>query len=174
MFYALRLVFSCTEGVGSCFIVLRARTHFRRYRGRRLPFSSFAHPNSFSVVPRASGLVFKFCSAGLIVPRALPKSFPAIPRVFGPVAKFCAPKVVSRDTEGVWSRCLVLRTQTHFRRYREHRVQISCFALPDSFSTVPRASNPVFMFCAPRLVFSGTVRVGSSFHILRSRTHFRR
>jgi hypothetical protein len=32
----------------------------------------------------------------------------------------------------------------------------SCFARPESFSAVLRASGPVFMFCAPRLIFDGT------------------
>jgi hypothetical protein len=40
-------------------------------------------------------------------------------------------------------------------------------------STVPRAPGPVFMFCAPGLAFDGTEGVRSSFHVLRSRTHFR-
>jgi hypothetical protein len=35
------LVFSGTEGVGSRFHFLRARTHFRRYCGRRVPFLYF-------------------------------------------------------------------------------------------------------------------------------------
>jgi hypothetical protein len=39
------LIFGGAEGVGSRFQVLRARTHFRRYRGRRVPFSSFALPD---------------------------------------------------------------------------------------------------------------------------------
>jgi hypothetical protein len=29
--------------------------------------------------------------------------------------------------------------------------------------------GPVFMFCAPRLVFDGTEGIGSRFHVLRSR-----
>jgi hypothetical protein len=39
MFCALGLVFGGTDGVSSLFHVLRARTHFGRYRGRRVPFS---------------------------------------------------------------------------------------------------------------------------------------
>jgi Plant mobile domain len=41
--------------IGSRFHVLRAPTHFRRYRGRQVPFSCFALLDSFSAVPRASG-----------------------------------------------------------------------------------------------------------------------
>jgi hypothetical protein len=37
-------------------------------------------------------------------------------------------------------------------RYRACRVPSSCFALLESFHVVPRASGPIFMFCAPGLV----------------------
>jgi hypothetical protein len=67
----------------------------------------------------------------------------------------------------------VLRSWTHFRQHREWRVPFSCFALSDSFSVVPGATCPVFMFYAPVLVFDDTEGIGSHFHILRSRTHFR-
>jgi hypothetical protein len=169
MFSAPRLVFGDTEGVSSRFYVLRARTRFRRYRGRRVPFSCFALPDSFSAVTRASGPVFMFFTAGLI---------------FG-------------GTEGVSSRFYVLRARTegvekesgsrfHFMRtrnrfavstvlgYQGHCVPFSCFARPDSFSAVPKAWGLVFMFCAPGFVFDSTEGVGSRFHVLRSRTRFRR
>jgi hypothetical protein len=87
---------------------------------------------------------------------------------------FCAPGLVIVVIEGVDSRFHVLRSQTHFRLNRGRRVSLSCFAPPDSFSTVPRASGPVFMFCAPKLVFGGTEGVGSRFHVLHAQTHFRR
>jgi hypothetical protein len=90
----------------------------------------------FSVVPRASGLDFMFCTPGLI---------------FG-------------GTEVVDSRFNVLRAQIRFRRFRGHRVPFSCFARSDSFSAIPRAFGPVFMCCTPRLVFDGTEGVGSHFH----------
>jgi hypothetical protein len=64
-FCAPRLIFGATEGVGYRFDVLRAQTHFRRYRGRRVSFSCLALPDSFSAVPRASDLVFMFCGSGL-------------------------------------------------------------------------------------------------------------
>jgi hypothetical protein len=118
-------VFDGTEGVGSHFHVLPSQTHFRRCRVRRVTFSSFARPNSFSAVPRATGIVFMFCALGL---------------VFG-------------GTEGVWSCFHVLRARTHFRRYRGCRVQFSCFTLPESFPAVARVSGPVFMFCTPGLIF---------------------
>jgi hypothetical protein len=72
------------------------------------------------------------------------------------------------------SRFHVLRALTYFRRYLGRRVSFSCFASPDSFSAVPRASSAVFMFCVPVLIFGGTKGVGSRFHVLRSRTRFRR
>jgi hypothetical protein len=122
-----------------CFDVLRSRTLFRRYRRRRVPFSCFARPDSFSVIPMASGPVFMFCAPGLVFDR----------------------------TKGVVSRFHVLRSRTFFRRYRGRRVPFSCFARPDSFSAVPMASSPVFMFCAFGLIFDDTVCVGT-------RTPFRR
>jgi hypothetical protein len=51
------------------------------------------------------------------------------------------------------SRFHVLRSGTRFRRYRGRRVPFSCLALPDSFSAVPRASAPVLMYCAPKIVY---------------------
>jgi hypothetical protein len=53
------------------------------------------------------------------------------------------------------------------------RVPFSYFARPNSFLAVSRASGPIFMFCAPRLIFGGTEGVRSHFHVLCSRTHFR-
>jgi hypothetical protein len=165
MICAPGLIFGGTEGVGSRINVLRARIHVRRYRGRRVPFSCFARPDSFSALPSASGPVFMFCASGLVFDSA----------------------------ECVGSRFHVLRVQTHFRRYRGRpipfscfslpniflqsggrRILISCFALPDSFSTIPRASGPVFMFCAPGLIFDGTEGVWSRCHVLRSQTRFQR
>jgi hypothetical protein len=50
----------------------------------------------------------------------------------------------------------------------------SCFAPPDSFSTVPRTSGPVCLFYALELIFGGTEGTGSRFHIFCSRAHFGR
>jgi hypothetical protein len=204
MFCAPRLVFGGTEGVGSRFHVLHARTRLLRYRGRRVPFSFFAFPDSFSAVPRASGHIFMFCATGLIFggsegvwsrfhvlrSRTLfrryggrrvsfscfvsPDSFSAVPRASGPVFMFCAPRLFFDGTESVGSRFHVLLARTLFRRYRGRRVPFSYFALPDSFLTVPRASCHIFMFCAPRLIFGDIEGVGSRFHFLRSLTLFRR
>jgi hypothetical protein len=149
----------------SNFHLFRVWIHFRRYRGRRVPFSSFALPDSFLAVPRASA----------------------------PVFMLCAPRLGFDGTEGVMSRFQVLRARTRFRRYRGRRLPFSCFARPDSFSTVTWASGPVFMFCVPVLIFGGTEGVGTRFlalcaqthfggtegvgahfHVLRTRTHFQR
>jgi hypothetical protein len=135
-----------TGNVGSRLNVLRSRTHFQRYRVRQVPYSCFARPDSFSTVPRASISVFIFC----------------------------APRFVFYGTEGVKSHFHVLRAWTRFPWHRGRRVPFSSFALGDSFSAVPRASAPVFMFCTPGLVFDGTEGVGSCFHVFRARTHFRR
>jgi hypothetical protein len=165
MFFAPGLIFGGSEGVVSHFRVLRSRTRFRQYRRRWVQFSCFVLPDSFSTVPRASRHVSCF---------AFPDPFSAVPTTSGPVFMFCAPGPVFDETDGVGSRFHVLRSQTHFWRYRRRRVPFSCFALPDSFSVGPRVSGPVFLFCTFGLIFVGTERVGSRFHILRSRNHFRR
>jgi hypothetical protein len=121
MFCAPRHVFGSAEGVGSCFHVLSFRTHFRQFRGRRVQFSCFALPDSFSVDPRASG----------------------------PIFMFYAPILVFGRTDSVGSRFHVLRPGIRFPRYRVRRVTFSCFALRDTFLAVPSASGLVFMFCAP-------------------------
>jgi hypothetical protein len=105
MLGAPRLFFDGTEEVRSRYHVLRSRTRFRRYRGRRVPFSSFVLPESFSTVPRALGPVFMFCPPGLFL----------------------------GGTEGAGFGFHVLRSRTRFRRYRGRRVPFACFALPDLF-----------------------------------------
>jgi hypothetical protein len=87
---------------------------------------------------------------------------------------FCVPVLIFDGTEGVVSRFHVLRCWTRFRRYRGHRVHFSCFALTNLFSAVLRASDTVFMFGAPGLIFDGTEGVGSHFHVLRFQTHLLR
>jgi hypothetical protein len=120
-----RHVFGGAEGVGSCFHVLRFLTSFRRYHGHSAP-----------------------------------------------VLMFCAPKSIFGGTDGVGSRFHVLRYRARFLRCERHQVPFSYFAYPYSFSVVPSVSGPVFMFCAPGLVFVGTEGVSSHFHVVRSRTHF--
>jgi hypothetical protein len=88
--------------------------------------------------------------------------------------QFCAPGVIFGGTECVVSRFHVLRSRTPFWRYLVRRVPFSCFALLDTFSAVPTASGPVFMFCSPELFFCGTEGVGSRIHVLRSQSRFRR
>jgi hypothetical protein len=163
MFCTPGLVLGGTEDAGSHFHILRSQTRFGRYRGLRIQFSCFALPDPFSVVPRASGPVSCF---------ALLDSFWAVPWASDQVFMFCAPKLVLGGTMGVGSRFHILRSRTRFGRYRGLRIQFSCFALPDPFSVVPRASgpvscfalldsfwavpwvpDPVFMFCASSLFF---------------------
>jgi hypothetical protein len=86
----------------------------------------------------------------------------------------CAPGTVLGGTEGVRSNFHILRSRTRLERYGEHQVPFSCFSFPDSFSTVQRMSGPIFVFCALGLVLGGTEGVRSNFHVLRSRTLFRR
>jgi hypothetical protein len=128
--------FDDPEGDGSCFHVLRVRTSFRRYRGRRVPFSCFALPDTFSAERMASVLIFMFSS----------------------------PELIFDGTEGVRSRFHVLRAWTHFWWYRGRRFPFSCFARPDSFSAVPRASGTIFKFYTPEHVFGSAECVGSHFH----------
>jgi hypothetical protein len=117
IFCAPGLVFNGPEGVKYLFHVLCSQTHLGRYR-RLVPFLYFAHPDSFSTVQSASSPVFMFCATGLLL--------------YG--------------TEGLRSRFNFLRSRTRFGRYRERWVAFTYFALPNSFSTIPRASGPVFMF----------------------------
>jgi hypothetical protein len=184
MFCPPGLIFGGTDGVGSRFHVLRSRNHLRRYRGRWDPLPCFALPDSFSAVPRASDPVFMFCATEIVLRYrgrrvrisyfAFPDSFSAVPRASALVFMFCAPGLVFDGTVGVGSRFHVLRSQTRFQRCGGRRLLFSCFALPDSFSAVPTASCPVFMFCPSEHVFDGSEGVGSRFHVLRSRTRFRR
>jgi hypothetical protein len=204
MFCVPVLVFSDTEGVGSCFHVLRARTHFRLYRWRLLPFSCFALTDMFLAVWRALGPVFMFYATELIFDDtkgvgsrfhvlsartrirrcegrrapfsyfALPDSFSAVPRASGLVFMFCVHILDFDGSEGVASHFHVLRPRTRFRRYRGIGSRFHVFALSDSFSTVPRSSDPVFIFCVPVRIFGGSKGVGSCFHALRSKTHLRR
>jgi hypothetical protein len=124
MFCASGPVLGGIVGVRSHFLSLRSWTRFGRYRGRRVPFSCFALTGSFWAVSGASG----------------------------PISMFCALRLVFDGTVGAGSRFHVLRSRNRFRRYRGYRVLFSSFVLPDSFSTVPRASGPVFMFCAPEFI----------------------
>jgi hypothetical protein len=184
MFCAPEPVLGGTDGVRSRFHVLRSRTRFGRYRWHQVPFSCFALPDSFSVVPRASTSIFMFHT---------PDSFLAVPRSSGPVFMFYAPGIVFGGTEGVEFRFNVWRFHVGFRRYRGRRVLFSYFAILDSFGAVPWVSGPVLMFCTLRLVLGATEGVISlfiffapglifgvnegtryHFHVLRSRTSFGR
>jgi hypothetical protein len=139
LFCSPGLVFGGPEGSGSRFHVLRARTRYRWCRGHRVPFSCFALPDSFSAVQRALGPVFMICAPGLIFDGT----------GSGHVFLFCVTELVFGGIESVGSRFHVLRARTRFRLYRGRQVAFSYFALPDSFSVVPRASGPVFIFYSP-------------------------
>jgi hypothetical protein len=108
LFYAPGLVFGGTEDVVSRFHILRSRTHFRGYRGRRVLFSCFALPASLSTVLWVSAPAFKFCA---------------------PVFMFCALELIFGGTNGVGSRFNVLRSLARFRRCGGRRVPFSCFAI---------------------------------------------
>jgi hypothetical protein len=184
MFCAARVVFGGNEGVGYRFHDLRSRTKFRPYRVCRVPFLCFARQDSFSTVPRATRLVFMICTPGLLlggnegvgsrfdVSRSR-SSFRRYRRASGPVFMFRGPGLDFGGSEGVGSLFHVSRSRICFRRYRWGRVSFSCFACPDSFTAVPRASAHVFKFCVPRLIFGGIEGDGSRFHVLRARSRLR-
>jgi hypothetical protein len=140
LFCAPGPVLGVTEASRSSVHILRSCTHFRRYRWRRVLFSYFVLPILISAVPRALVSVFMFFALGTVL----------------------------GGTDGAESRFYVFRTRTHFRcwwgrrvpfsffrsrtrfgLYRGLQILFSCFALSDSFSVVPRASGPIFMFAFP-------------------------
>jgi hypothetical protein len=139
---------------GPIFHVLRARTQIRPYRGRWVLFSCFTRTDSFfggTEGVRCCFLVLRYRThfrryRGRRVQFscfARPDSFSTVPKATGSV----------------------LRAQTHFRRYRGSRVLFSYSALPDTFLAVRSVPSPIFMFCEPRLIFSGSDGVQSHFHV---------
>jgi hypothetical protein len=72
---------------------------------------------------------------------------------------FCAPGRAFGGTVVAVSSFYVLRSWTHFRRYRGHRFQFSSFKISDPFSAIPRASCSVFMFCTPCPILSSRTRI---------------
>jgi hypothetical protein len=160
MFCALELVFGSTEGVGSYFHILRARSRFRR-----VPFSWFVLPDSFSAVPRASGPFFMFCTPRL--------DFDGSEGI-GSLFHVLRPRTHFRWYRGRRVPFSCFCSRTHFQRYRGHRVPFSCFALPNSFSALSWASGPLFLFSAPGLIFGGSEGVGSRFPVWSPHTRFRR
>jgi hypothetical protein len=204
MFCVPVLVFGDTEGVWArfhvlrswnrfwrcggrslLFNVLRSRPHFRRFRGRRVQFSCFALPDSFSAIPRALGPVFMFC-----VPVLLFGDIEGVGSRFHVVRSqtrfwrcggrrllfscFALPDSISAVTWASAPRFHVLCARTRFRQYRGRRVTFSSFARPNSFSAVPTASALVYMLCTPGLVIDDAEGVGYHFYVLRSQTRFRR
>jgi hypothetical protein len=194
MFCVIGPVLGGTEGAESSFHLLRSQTRLGQYRGRQVLFSYFALPDPFRAVPKASVPVFMFCTPKFVFDGTedVGSRFVTVSRATVPVFMFYAPKLFYGGTEYVGSNFHVLRSRTRFRRYQGHSVLFSCFALPDSFLTVSRASGPflifslldsfwavrsasgfVFMFGVPRPVLGGTEGVMSNFDVLCSRTHFR-
>jgi hypothetical protein len=202
MFPAPGHVFGCTEGVGSRFHIFLFRTRFRQYRGPRVPFSFLVRPDSFSAVPTTSNSIVNFSSPGHVFDgtegvgsrfhvlrarthfggtRCVGCSFLVLcaqtrfRRYRGRRASFsCLALPESFSCFGHRVPFLCFPRPDSFWRYRVRRVPFSCFVRPDSFSAVKRVSGPVFMFCAPGIVFGGTEGVGSRFFVFRSRTRFRR
>jgi muconolactone delta-isomerase len=204
MFCAPRPFLGGTKVVVARFQVFRSRTRFWRYRGHRVPFSTFALPDTFPTVPWASGLVFVFCAPGLLLGGTevvgahfhVLHSLTCFWRYRGHQSSFSCfalPDKILVVTKGVRSCFHVLRSLTRFWLCRGRRVPFSYFALPDSFWAVPRAPGLFFIFCALEQVFGGAEGVslifmfcvpglflgviegvGSHFHVLRSWTHYGR
>jgi hypothetical protein len=176
MFCVIGPVLGGTEGAESSFHLLRSQTRLGQYRGRQVLFSYFALPDPFRAVPKASVPVFMFCTPRFVFDGTedVGSRFVTVSRATVPVFMFYAPKLFYGGTEYVGSNFHVLRSRTRFRRYQGHSVLFSCFALPDSFLTVSRASGPFLMFCAPGLLWGGTKCVGFRFHVWRSSTRFGR
>jgi hypothetical protein len=106
---------------------------------------------------------------------------------------FCASVLIFSGTDDAQSSFHVLPPGLIFGGTKDIGVSFLCFAIPDSFWAVPRASGSVFifcafglifdstdgarfsfMFCASGLIFDGIEGAGSQFYFLRSRTHFGR
>jgi hypothetical protein len=176
-FCALGIDFGGTEGVPSCFHVFRSRKCFRRYRGRRVPFSCFALPNSFSTVLRASCPIiyvlrsrtrfrrYRGHRVSFFLFLHVRTHFRRFRGHWVPFSYSTRSVLIFGGTEGVVSRFHVLCSRSRFRRYRGCLVPFSCFVLLNSFSAVPSVSGPVFIIYAPGLVFGGTESVGSCFHV---------
>jgi hypothetical protein len=170
MFGAPRLIFGGSEGVGSSCYVSRSRTHFRRYHGRFFMFRASEHifggtdgvGSRFHVLLSRTRFQWYLGRRVLFSCSALLDSFSEVTSASGAVFIFCAPELTFGGTMGVRSLFHVLRSRTRFRRFRVCRLPFSCSALPDSFSVVPRASGPVFIFYAPELIFGGSEGVGCS------------
>jgi hypothetical protein len=120
---------------------------------------------------------------------ALQDSFSAVPSVPGPLFMFCTWGLIVGCAEGVKSSFHVLSSRTNFLRFQGRQAYFSeliyvstegvvstfsCFALQDSFSTVPSVPGPLFMFCTWGLIVGCAEGVKSSFHVLNSRTNFLR
>jgi hypothetical protein len=72
---------------------------------------------------------------------------------------FCSSRLVFYGIEDVMSRFHVLCYRTRFQRCRGPLVYFSYFALLDSFSTVLKELNPVFIFCATVLILDGIIQL---------------
>jgi hypothetical protein len=156
---------SVPRASGPVFIFLWVRTNFLRYRGHSVKFSCFASPDSFSAVPMASGPVLMYCESGHV--------FCGTEGVLSLFHISRARTHFFDSTECVGSRFHVLRAQTRCWLYRGRQVLFSCFALPDSFSAIPRASSLVFMYCGSGLIFCRTEGIRSRFLVLLARIRFR-
>jgi hypothetical protein len=108
-----RIRFGRYRGCRVQFSSFAHQTRFRRYRGRRVSFSCFALSEPFWA-DRVRRVPFS-CFA-------LPNSFSAMPRLSGVVFIFCVPGFILGGTEGAVSCIHFLRSRTSLGLYRGRRV----------------------------------------------------
>jgi hypothetical protein len=160
IFFTLGLIFCGTEGIGSRFHVFFSRTRFQRCRMRQVPFSCFALPNSFFGDSEGVGSHFHVLCCQTRFRRCRLRQVP--------FSCFARSDPFSAISRGIGSHFHVLCSQIHFRRCRVRRVPFSCFAHPTPFWRYQGRRVRILMFCAPGLIFEVTEGVGSRFHLLRA------
>jgi hypothetical protein len=79
---------------------------------------------------------------------------------------FCRLRLCGAFMKSSFPFSFVLCFRTRFSRYQSHRVPFLSFTLPDLFLAVSRASDLIFIFCMPELIFDGINYVGSRFFVL--------
>jgi hypothetical protein len=122
------LIFSRFDDVHSCFHVFPLPDMFLAVRRSSGPVFLFALSDTFSAEPRALGPVFMFRPSELVFSGISCSCFFAR-RL--PFSCFFVPGLFFGGTEGAGSRVHVLRSRTHFMRYRGRRGDDSHFARSD-------------------------------------------
>jgi hypothetical protein len=184
MFCTLKLVFGGTEGVVPNFHVLRSETHFRRYRGRRVQFYALrlifdgtegTGPSFHVLRLRAhfrvhilySTVFFTVVSSINLSHSKRSARILMLPGYCSNLHKICPIYTLKllptvEDVNSTFS--AVLRASDPLFMVCTHRLVLA----------VLKALGPLFLFYAPGLIFSDTKGAEPTFHVLGSRTLFRR